>query len=87
MDINILLALQDFRNGDGALLADFLKKTTFFGELNTTLAILAVIYWCVCKELGVYLMMGWSGNRMVNGFLKVTACAYRPWIRDARIVP
>ncbi len=87
MDINILLALQDFRNGDGALLADFLKKMTFFGELNTTLAILAVIYWCVCKELGVYLMMGWSGNRMVNGFLKVTACAYRPWIRDARIVP
>ena len=31
--------------------------------------------------------MGWSGNRLVNGVLKVTACAYRPWIRDARIVP
>lgn len=24
---------------------------------------------------------------MVNGLLKVTVCAYRPWIRDARIVP
>ncbi len=31
--------------------------------------------------------MGWSGNRIVNGFLKVTVCAYRPWIRDARIIP
>ena len=31
--------------------------------------------------------MGWSGNRLVNGLLKVTVCAYRPWIRDARIVP
>ena len=31
--------------------------------------------------------MGWSGNRLVNGMLKVTVCAYRPWIRDARIVP
>ena len=34
-----------------------------------------------------YLLMGWSGNRLANGMLKVTACAYRPWIRDARIVP
>ena len=31
--------------------------------------------------------MGWSGNRLVNGMLKVTVCAYRPWIRDARVVP
>ena len=26
-------------------------------------------------------------NRVVNGLLKVTACVYRPWIRDARIIP
>ena len=32
-------------------------------------------------------MMGWSGNRLVNGFLKVTFCVYRPWIRDARVQP
>ena len=32
-------------------------------------------------------MMGCSGNRLINGALKVTVCAYRPWIRDARIVP
>ncbi len=48
---------------------------------------MALLYWCVSKELGAYLLMGWSGNRLVNGALKVTACAYRPWIRDARIVP
>ena len=87
MDISILLGLQDFRNGAGGFLAEFLKKMTFFGELNTALVILAVIYWCVHKELGVYLLMGWGGNRLVNGALKVTACAYRPWIRDPRIVP
>ena len=87
MDISILLALQDFRNGAGAFLADFLKKATFFGELNTALVIMAIVYWCVDKALGLYLMMGLSGNRLLNGVLKVTACAYRPWIRDARIVP
>ena len=87
MDMSILLALQDFRNGIGAIFADFLSKMTFFGELNVVMVIMAIIYWCVSKPFGTYLLMGWSGNRIVNGFLKVTACAYRPWIRDARIVP
>ena len=87
MDIDILLGLQDFRNGAGSFLAEFLKKMTFLGELNTTLVLLAVVYWCVHKELGVYLMMGWGGNRLVNGALKITVCAYRPWIRDPRVVP
>ena len=87
MDIDILLALQQFRNGAGAILSDFLLKMTFLGELNTVLVVMAVIYWSVSKELGTYLLMGWSGNRLVNGALKVTVCAYRPWIRDARIVP
>ncbi|WP_029320806.1 phosphatase PAP2 family protein [Butyrivibrio sp. AE3004] len=31
--------------------------------------------------------MGFSGSRIVNGLLKVSACVYRPWIRDARIIP
>ncbi len=87
MDIDILLGLQDFRNGPGAFLAEFLKKATFFGELTTTMVIFAILYWCIHKELGSYLMMGWGVNRLVNGALKITACAYRPWIRDARIVP
>ena len=87
MDINILLALQNFRNGTGAFLAGFLSKMTWLGELNTVLVIMALIYWCVSKDFGVYFLMGWSGNRLVNGLLKVTFCAYRPWIRDPRVVP
>lgn len=87
MDISILLALQDFRNSGGAFLADFLSKMTYLGELNTVLIIMAIIYWCVSKDFGTFFLMGWSGNRLVNGVLKVTVCSYRPWIRDARIVP
>ncbi len=87
MDIEFLLALQQFRDGAGAIFAEFLAKMTFLGELNTVLVIMAILYWCVSKSTGEYLMMGWSGNRLVNGVLKVTACVYRPWIRDARIVP
>ena len=87
MDMDILLGLQSFRNGGGAFLNDFLAKMTFLGELNTAIVIMAVLYWAVSKELGTYLLMGWSGNRLVNGVLKLTVCAYRPWIRDARIIP
>ncbi|MBQ9000841.1 MAG: phosphatase PAP2 family protein [Eggerthellaceae bacterium] len=87
MDISILLALQDFRNGAGSILAEFLAKMTFLGELNTVLIVMAIVYWCVSKSFGTFLLMGWSANRLVNGVLKVTACAYRPWIRDAAIVP
>ena len=87
MDIEILLALQRFREGVGGFLTEFLQKMTFRGELNTVLVLMAVIYWAVSKELGTYLLMGWSGNRLVNGMLKVTVCAYRPWIRDPRVVP
>jgi len=87
VDIDILLALQDFRNGVGGCLTSFLSKMTFYGELSTAIILMAAIYWAISKEFGTYLLMGWSGNRIVNGFLKVTACAYRPWIRDARIVP
>ena len=58
MDIAILLALQDFRNGAGAFLADFLSKMTFFGEMNIVLIGMAIIYWCVSKQFGQYLLMG-----------------------------
>lgn len=87
MDISILLALQNIRNGAGGIFAEFLLKMTFFGEINTVLILMSVIYWSVSKEFGTWLLMGWSGIRVVNGFLKVTACVYRPWIRDPRILP
>ena len=87
MDIDMLLMLQDLRNGGGSVLVTFLQKMTFFGELSTVIALMALVYWAVDKKLGTYYLMGWSGNRLANGFLKVTVCAYRPWIRDARIVP
>ena len=87
MDIDILLALQAFRNGIGSIFTTFLSKMSLIGEMEVVLIIIALIYWCASKSYGTYFLMGWSGSRVVNGFLKVTACVYRPWIRDARIVP
>lgn len=87
MDIDILLALQRLREGDGGVFTSFFLKMSYIGEMNIVLIIVGVIYWCVSKRYGNYFLMGWSGNRVVNGLLKVSACAYRPWIRDTRIIP
>ena len=87
MDIDILLIWQNFRNGPGSCLLGFMTKMSYIGEMNTVLIIAALIYWCVSKKFGAYLLIGWSGSRVLNGLLKVTACVYRPWIRDARIIP
>ncbi len=87
MDLDILLSLQEFRNGAGGFLTEFLSKMTFLAEINSVIVIMAILYWSVSKELGTFLLMGWSGNRLANGVLKISACAYRPWIRDSRILP
>ena len=81
MDISYLLWLQDFRNGLGSVFETFFLKMSYLGEMNVVLTIMAAIYWCVSKEYGTYLLMGWSGCRVANGLLKVAACVYRPWIR------
>ena len=85
--MEFLLVLQSFRENAGSIFTAFFQKVTFFGELNTALVLLAIIYWCIDKETGKFLMTGWCWNRLLNGFLKITACVYRPWILDSRIVP
>ena len=85
MDINILLALQAFREGAGDIFTKFFLKMSYIGEMTIVLGIIAEIYWCVSKEYGHYFLMGWSGNRIVNGLLKVTACAYRPFFRQREV--
>lgn len=42
MDIDILLALQAFREGMGGCLTEFFSKMTWFGEMGTTLAIMVI---------------------------------------------
>ena len=87
MDITILSVLQTFREGTGSIFTEYLNKMTWYGDMNIVIVLMAIIYWSISKETGTYLLLGWSGNRIVNGFLKVTACVYRPWIRDPGIIP
>ena len=91
MDIAYLLWLQDLRNSiDAALGSDilsrFMEELSFFA-ISWLVFVPVFVYWCVNKKNGLFLLTSMGISWFFNGFVKMTVCAYRPWIRDARIVP
>ncbi len=87
MDINYLLLLQNFRDATGGVLDNFFEYITKLGETSVLMLLIGIIYWGFDKRKGIFLMFTLFTNRIINGFIKITACVYRPWIRDARITP
>jgi len=86
MDISYLLFLQDFRNSIHDAWTPFLEGVSLFAV--TYLPLLpAFIYWCVNKRKGLFTLAALNICIAVNAVLKLTACVYRPWIRDPRILP
>lgn len=64
------------------VLNDLMLLITHLGEETAFLAIGIIVFWCVDKYQGYYLMgVGLFGN-MANQFLKILCRIPRPWIRD-----
>ena len=85
LDLYILLLLQGLRNSLGTGFTDFfIKMSSITGSI---FIIIAAIYWSVNKKFGTFLLFGAVWNMLLNVFLKVTFCEYRPWIRDPAIIP
>ena len=45
------------------------------------------VYWVIDKKKGLYTLVSYYLCCGVNAMAKLTACVYRPWIRDARVLP
>ena len=86
MDISYLLFLQDFRVSIHDALTPLLENLSLFA-VTYLIFIPVFIYWCVDKRKGLYTLASYAVSVMLTAVLKLTACVYRPWIRDARIVP
>jgi membrane-associated phospholipid phosphatase len=55
---------------------------TYFGDEIAFLVIALVLFWCVDKKLGYYVMsVGFFGT-LANQFLKITCRIPRPWVLD-----
>lgn len=87
MDIEYLLFLQEFRESVGAGLAPFMSFVTKLSVGFWPIALMCMIYWAFDRKGGRRIIAGLGGGLFINGFLKLTFCVYRPWIRDARIIP
>ena len=86
MDIQYLLLLQNFRNGINDALTPFMEMISLFA-ITYLIIFPALVYWCVDKRSGLYTMTSYTLSVAVNAVVKLTACVYRPWIRDSRVLP
>lgn len=82
-----LLLLQHFRETTNNLLSPFLLAASDFMVGVLPIIIIAFVYLCIDKRQGYFMMTAMWGTCVVNQLLKNTCCVYRPWIRDASIVP
>ena len=86
MDIRYLLLLQEFRNSINDSLTPFMEMISLFAV--TYLGIVpAFVYWCIDKRNGLYTLASYYTTVAVNAVIKLTACVYRPWIKDPRVIP
>ncbi len=86
MDINYLLSLQSFRQGINEALTPFMEFVSMFA--TTYLILLPVFwYWNRDKRNGLYALVSYYFCMLLTPIIKLSACVYRPWIRDGRVLP
>ena len=86
LDIRYLLFLQAFRTRINDAWTPFMEFVSTFATRYLILAVLFV-YWAVNKRSGLYTIAAMCLTLGINQLVKLTACVYRPWIRNPRIVP
>ena len=86
MDIEYLLFLQNFRNSINDALTPFMEGISFFG-VSYIILLPAFVYWCISKKQGLFTFFALRISHLINALVKLTACVYRPWIKDSRILP
>ena len=86
MDIQYLIWLQELRILLGGCLDEIFNGLSKVAVVVMPL-LPAAVFWCCNKKWGYrFLATIWCGE-VVNGLVKLTVCAYRPWIRSAAIEP
>ena len=86
MDIEYLLLLQRFRELTNDILTPFMEAISLF-SVSYLVFIPVLIYWIYDRRKGLLPLASFYLCIGINAAVKLTACIYRPWIRDARVVP
>ena len=86
MDIQYLLWLQNFRNSINDAWTPFMEWVSMF-SVTYLILIPVFLYWSISKRKGLYVLVSYYFCMVITPIVKLTACIYRPWIRDSRILP
>ena len=86
MDIQYLLWLQEIRNATGGVFDEFFNALSKFA-VDIMPFLPFVVFWCADKKWGYRFITTWGIGEILNGIIKLTVCAYRPWIRSDLIEP
>ena len=85
-DIQYLLWLQNFRNSINNAWSPFMEWVSMFA--TTYLILFAVFYyWNRDKRDGLTTLLAYYFCMFLTPVIKLSVCAYRPWIRDSRVLP
>ena len=87
MDIEYLLLLQQLRQAAGAWLTPVMALVSELAASSLTIGAAAFVFWAVDRHFGGFLMLNYVGSSLLVQVAKLTACVYRPWVRDARLQP
>ena len=82
-----MLFLQGLREASGGFFDQFFMSCTEFGNIHIILFLIGILYWAYDKKFGEYLLVSFAFSRLLNSFIKLTTCVYRPWVEDSRIHP
>ena len=86
MDIQYLLFLQDLRNNIHDAWTPFMEWVSMFA-VTYLIFIPVFYYWNRDKKSGLYTLVSYYFCMVFTPLIKLTACVYRPWIRDSHILP
>ncbi len=87
MDIEYLLWLQNLRDSCGEMLTPFMVWVSDDLAEIDLLIIPLLVYWCMSKRGGLFLLLSMSISQFLSNVIKMTCCVYRPFIRDSRLIP
>ncbi|MCR5685312.1 MAG: phosphatase PAP2 family protein [Lachnospiraceae bacterium] len=86
MDIQYLLWLQELRNATGGIFDEFLNAVSKVA-VDLMPFFPFFVFWCVDRKWGYRFLLTVGIGDLINGIIKLTVCAYRPWIRSDLIEP
>lgn len=64
------------------VLDTFFSLITYLGDETAFIAVALIVFWCVSKKYGYYLLGVGLGGTAINQFLKLSFRIPRPWVKD-----